>query len=73
MTERKCRVYSRWFPDRPCGAPATVAVRSACVHEHVWDGAVCEEHAGVTLYCERCYAVDRHSCQASMTRLGALA
>ena len=72
-TPIKCRVYSRWFPDRPCGAPATISVRCACVHEHVWDGAVCDEHASTELHCEQCYAIDKHHCLAPMTRLGTLA
>jgi hypothetical protein len=73
MSDLTCRVYSRWFPDEPCGEPATVTGRSGCVHEHVWNTAVCEHHATVTLYCETCYALDQHRCPAPMTRMGTLA
>jgi hypothetical protein len=68
----ECRVYDLWFRERrPCGQPAAVHVRSGCIHEHVWEGDVCERHAGAKLHCPLCYRTDKHACPVTLLPAGA--
>lgn len=50
-----------------CATPATVDVTVGCVHEHVFDGRLCDDHLKElqdgNAHCSRCYlGDDPHKC-----------
>jgi hypothetical protein len=55
-----------------CGSVPEGQWRRACVHEHVRDGFLCEEHAGLpeTAYCKTCREFDGHLCPLTLARIG---
>lgn len=63
--ERRCPIWAPYGKQgkRECGRAATVHVRSGCIHEHVWDGWICEGHAEHSEgKCGHCYTADGHVC-----------
>lgn len=54
----------------PCGQPGTL-IRMACVHEHVADGWICEEHEALNLgwMCQLCEDADGHHCPLTVIRV----
>jgi hypothetical protein len=69
ITSPVCRSTSLYLPGRICEQAATVPVSTGCIHEHIWRGYLCEEHAGAKLHCPHCYEVDKHPCPVLIKRM----
>lgn len=63
-------------PLGPCGQPSAGLYRRICVHEHVKDGRLCQEHAGrqEAGLCRTCFDLGgglSHECSINVTKVGA--
>lgn len=65
MTTPICKASTVSAPEDYCGAPATVPVVVACVHEHVNASAACPDCAPELSdhYCADCFRADGHKCR----------
>lgn len=65
--------YFGWEPEPPpCGRPAAILLRTACVHEHVDERGMCAEHEAImrasrALACKPCRDGPRpHECPLTL-------
>ena len=70
-----CDAINSWRGSEwPCNVPAAGRYRQACVHEHIRDGCLCQEHASAPAgwRCKACLQLDgdlSHECAVALTPL----
>lgn len=72
---KRCEVVIRFIGvDWPCGEPAVGLFRRVCVHEHIRDGWLCQDHVDGTErgFCRTCNDLSdgmAHECPIVLTPL----